>query len=358
MDTSAIHQAIRLNKYPDEMKWLTQSDAEFPEGITDLLRLCASNKKITLFAKKYHIETELLRSILLNFIDKVILNESNTGKRLLGLDSWSDADTVKLHYQFLIKIYHPDLNTSIHANEQTTRITKAYSELKDSPYTNESEFKNITLSRVPPKSFYSATQSAEMQISGFKTAFFTLLGLTVISIALITSYLFAPSNGELISKTTASETLNPQDVSMPTVNVFNNTFSMAKLDEKENPLTKDISLQGMLRDLEAYYENGNVEQIKPILANSPEIENQTDEQIQAKLETLFKITQERKMLLYDFEWLNVSGNIQGSGKFLSRYQMVGEKNWETRKGIAKITAQQQDQQLHIISFKLDNNTIE
>lgn len=357
MKTSAIHQAIRLNKHPDEMEWLTLPDAELPEGITDLLRLCASSKKTNSFSQKYHIDTESLRSILLNFIEKVILNETNTDEKLLGLDAEAESDVLKLHYQLLIKIYHPDLNTSSHANYQTSRITKAYKKIKDSFSNSETEYKNITLSRVPPKSFYNATKKAELEISGLRTAFFAFGALVLVSAALIVNYLYEPSKPELIAGIIRNDIENISHSTLPS-QVFENTFSMAKFDNASQVATSNLALQGILRDLEGYYEDGLIEYIKPILANSPEIKHQSDEQIQAKLETLFKITQERKMLLYDFDWLNISGTMQGNGKFLSRYQMTGEESWETRKGTAVVVAEQLNGQLHVISFKLENNTID
>lgn len=351
MNTSAIHQAIRLNKYPDEMEWLTLSDSEYPEGITDLLRLCASTKRMESFSQKYHIGTDVLSKILLNFIRKVILKETNSEEKLLGLDSYSDAELIKFHYQLLIKIFHPDVNTSSYASSQTSRITNAYNHLKRASKPSEIEFKNITLSRVPPKSFYNATRKAEQQISGFKTAFLAMTGIALVSVAIIITQLIAPNKPELVSRT---DTIS----SSPDKNVFESTFSLTKLENTFEIDTSDLALQNILRDLEGYYENGTVEQIKPILANSPEIGNQSDEQIQAKLETLFKITQERKMLLYDFEWLNISGNMKGSGKFLSRYQMIGEESWKTRKGNAFVTAEDTKGQLNITSFKLENTTID
>ncbi len=362
MNTSAIHQAILLNKYPLEMEKLTSLDADFPEGITDLLRLCASTQKLCSFSKKYDINVKTLRGILLNFIDKIILSDVNKGKRLLGLDAWEDTsknnEILKRHYQLLIKIYHPDTNTSEHANDQTIRINEAYKSLKVTSSNFAADYKNITLSSVPPKSFYNASKTVEHQISSFKTAFTILTGLALISVAIFASYLLDPSKPEIITQT-VSVGSTQQIPTTANTSTIKNVFSKARLDTNaHSAITDDANLQIELRNLEEYYEDGNVKRIKQILANSPETENQTDEQIQAKLVTLFKITQERKMLLYDFEWLNISGKTYGTGKFLSRYQMIGENSWVTRKGNAEVTVKELNKKLSITSFSLENNPID
>ena len=350
MNTSAIHQAIQLNKYPDEMEWLTSSNAVYPDGITDLLYLCSSKKRMESFADKYHIETSLLKNILINYIETVILKNSSSAEGLLGLDKSADLELIKKHYKLLIKIYHPDINSTTSASEKTQKITRAYNELRKTKIDENDKFKNITLSRVPPKPYYTASNTTQIENTGLKNAFIVMTVLALISLTIIVTQLFEPSKPQLIVKSTPSA-----EVEAPAIT--QNTFSRTKLDRSVTSNTSDLALQDILRDLEGYYENGEVEQIKPILANSPETRNQSDEQIQAKLETLFKITQERKMLLYDFDWINFSDIVKGSGKFLSRYQMIGEENWKTRKGNAEITATVINGQLTITSFKLENNNV-
>lgn len=351
MNTSAIHQAIRLNKYPKEMEWLTLPDAPYPEGVTDLLQLCSSYERMEHFSLKYHIETDALRTILLNFIERVILKETNTAESLLGLEKWTEFDLLRKHYKLLIKIYHPDINNSSFASIQTSRITTTYNTLKKNQNATDTSFKNITLSKVPPKHFYNPSSTVKQQKSSLKSAFFVMTVLALLSLTVIITQLFEQNKPQLIAKSEGDK--STKEITPP----FTNTFSMTQLQGNLSSFTPDLALQDILRDIEGYYENGAVEQIKPILANLPEISSQSDEQIQAKLETLFKITQERKMLLFDFDWLKVSGTYKGSGKFLSRYQIIGEEIWKIRKGDASITAKLINGQLSITSFKLENNDI-
>jgi len=343
MTYSAIDQAIRLNKNPKEMAWICQSSAVLPEGITDLLRLCSSNEKIKAFAEKYHTDAESLQKILLSFIDNVLLNESNPNEKLLGIDEDSDADQRKLHYQLLTKIYHPDRNSAHDAAYQTARITKAYQELKSQKLTGE--YKNISISRVPPKSFYNATAKAEQQLSGTKNAFIAMLAITVISAVWIGGYLYEPAAPELFSRNNTSN--------MEAKNT-NGQFTMATA---KNPSSEQNQLQSLLTTIETAYEKGNAAKIQTIL-NSPEIKQQSDKEVFSKLKNLFRITSERKMLLYDFEWTDQSGQISGKGKFLSRYHLNGENQWLTREGIASVIATKNKDVLDITSLKLDNKNID
>ena len=345
MTPSAIHQAIRLSKYPKEMSWICQSSAVLPEGVTELLRLCSSNEKIKEFADKYHTEAEPLQEMLLNFVDNVLLNETNSNEKILGVDEQADADKRKLHYQLLIKIYHPDKNTSHDAAYQTARIATAYQELKTQ--NTESEYKNIRISRVPPKSFYNATMKAEQQLSSVKSAFVALLTITVISTVWIGGYLYEPAAPELFSRSASD---NPQ-------NLANDQFAIINQPTVVSIKSEQDEFQYMLTNLETAYETGDAAKIQPLL-NSPEIKQQSDKEVFAKLENLFKITSDRKMLLYDFEWQNISGQVSGKGKFLSRYHLNGENQWLTREGVASIIATKSNKGLDITSLKLDNKNID
>ncbi len=349
MTPSAIHQAIRLSKYPKEMSWICQSSAVLPEGVTELLRLCSSNEKIKEFANKYHTDAEPLQKMLLNFVDKVLLNESNSNEKLLGVGEQADADKRKLHYQLLINIYHPDRNTSHDAAYQTGRIATAYQDLKTQ--NTKSEFKNIRISRVPPKSFYNATMKAEKQLSSVKSAFIAILTITVISAVWIGGYLYEPAAPELFSRS------NTDAIDNTPQNLTNDQFAISNHATVVSIKSEQDEFQYMLTSIETAYETGDAAKIQTIL-NSPEIKQQSDEEVFAKLKNLFKITSDRKMLLYDFEWQNISGQVSGKGKFLSRYHLNGENQWLTREGVASIIATKSKNGVDITNLKLDNKNID
>ncbi len=356
MTPSAIHQAIRLSKYPKEMAWMCQASVDLPHGMTELLRLCASSEKLEVFAKKNHTDATPLHEMLLNFISKVLLNKSNSNKRILGVKDLSDLEQLKLHYQLLIKIFHPDKNSSPDAVNQTSRITKAYQSIKDEQNNVADEYKNIRISRVPPKSFYQATVKAEQEISSIKSISLALLAVTLISAVWIGGYLYEPNNSELFSRNTeVGPKIQHADISaLKQDSAAVNQLSKASLSNANNDQQQ---FQVMLSDIESAYEKGNATKIQNIL-NSPEIKQQTNQEVFAKLEDLFEITSDRKMLLYNFEWKNISGQISGKGKFLSRYLLKGEDQWLTREGVASLLAKQADGKIDIQSLKLENTVID
>lgn len=337
------------------MAWLCQSSALLPSEITELLRLCSSNENIKDFAKKNHTDATPLQELLFNFIDNVLLNESNSNEKILGLTDNSDNELRKLHYQLLIKTYHPDRSSSPNAAYQTARITKAYQNLKNQKPIDE--YKNIRISRVPPKSFYTATNQAEQQISNIKSAFIAVLAITVISAVLIGGYLYEPSRQELFSKDALL--INNQDelFYQEQDKSFDNQFSKARQADIANASDSQNQLYSLLASIEVAYEKGDATKIQRIL-NSPEIKQQSDKDVFAKLKNLFRITSERKMLLYDFEWKNLSGQIYGKGKFLSRYHLNEQNQWLTREGIATVLVSKTDEKLDITSLKLDNKNID
>ncbi len=352
MKTPAIHHAIRLSKYPEEMAWLCFTDAEFPEGITDLLRLCASNRNNKNFADKNNIDSKELNEILLNFIEKAILRDGNSDEKILGTDNSTSIEQRKLHYQLLMRIYHPDINSTSQAADFSAKITNAYQRLKQQDnLANDNTSINVTEYRSPPKSYYQATQKAELQISNTRSAIAAVLSIFIFTLVALVGHLYDPANPELVSLTT---NINEKNLDTDS----KSQFRMAALNSTTETNITDTKLQILLRNLELAYEKGNVELIKPILANTPEIKGQTDQELSQKLKTLFEITSQRKMLLFDFDWKDVSGQLHGKGKFLSRYQLVGEERWLTREGTVLIKTQLTGNQLKVTQLELQNQSIE
>ena len=357
MSTTAIQLAFQLAKQPEDMKWLLAASTPLPSGITDLLRLCSSKKQLEKFSNNINVNTITIRKILVNFIEKVLVTEANSPEKTLGVEANYTSATLKLHYKLLMRIFHPDLSISKQASKKATLLSTAYQELKNKQEETQ-QFKNITLSRVPPKSFYYATRKAEKHHSGLKNTFFIFAGMGVISLGIIVNYLLVSEKPELIANSQKTEIL--EEIPTQNLNISTNKFSIAKANFSglaKNQTTETI-LQMILSDIETYYENGNVKRIKPILANTPEMQNQSDEQMQKKLENLFKITQQRKMLLYDFKWQNISGQFRGVGKFISRYQLINQMNWQTREGIAIVTAEEINNNISVTGLTLENNIIE
>jgi len=357
MKNLAIHQALRLDKYPDEMAWLCFPDSELPEGTTELLRLCTSKKLLEEFAEVHDLNSDTLNQALLYFVEKAMVIEGNSDEKILGTKLVNNTstnriqseETLKLHYQLLMKIFHPDINSNPKATQFATLVSNAYSNLKQKRADQE-ELITVSDYRKPPKSFYNATQKTEMQISNTRSAIAILSAITIFTLVAMIGHFYDPANPELITTNIEESSQEPE--------YFEQTNSIRKVAISSTLEISDSNLQTMLRKLESAYEDGRVDIIKPILANAPEIKNQTDQQINDKLETLFKITSDRKMVLFDFDWNNISGEIQGKGKFLSRYHLKGEEKWLTREGRATITLLKDGNKLSINQLELENSSIE
>lgn len=361
MNNLAIHQALRLEQYPEEMAWLCFPDSELPEGTTELLRLCTSKNKLEAFAKEHDLEEETLHKALMNFVEKAVVIEGNSNEKILATkkptnnsltNKIKSEETMKLHYQLLMKIFHPDINSNPNATHFSSLVSKAYSNMKqvnNHEHTTDQDG-SITVSeyRKPPKSFYQATQKTETKISNARSAIAILSAITIFTLVAMVGHFFDPASPELITTSIEKE---PQTSEATEPNPIRKAAISNAVD------ISDANLQAMLSKLENAYEDGRVDIIKPILANAPEIKGQTDQQLNDKLETLFEITNQRKMVLFNFDWSNISGQIQGKGKFLSRYHLEGEEKWLTREGTATITVIQDGRKLTVNQLELENQSI-
>ena len=352
MNTPAIHQAMRLEKHPEEMAWLCFPASDYPDGITDLLKLCSSKERLIEFSNANGFDPEDLSKSLFNFIEKAIVNENNSDEKILGTDKFSSSQIQKYHYQLLMKIYHPDLSDRPNSEHFSSLISKAYKKLKDKEKAQEKI--SFSENRRPPKSYYQATKKAESQISNTKSAIAIVSTLTIFAFVAFIGKLFDPTSPELVTNNDSIQVENTEPQSFIKVIATKPPIT----PPPERILATSTRLQMLLKELETAYEDGNVDAIKPILANAPEIRDQSAKELNDKLETLFKITDERKMVLFDFNWTNVSGTLKGKGKFLSRYKLVGETKWLTREGIASISAKKDNIKLKVTQFILENQTID
>lgn len=364
MNTPAIHQAMRLKRQPEDMAWLCFPDSDLPDGVTDLLRLCSSKELLAEFADTNGFDSEQLSIGLFNFIENVIVNKNNSDEKILGTDSFASLQLQKFHYQLLMKVYHPDHSTRPNAEEYTTTITKAYQRLKEKQKSQEKI--SFSESRRPPKSYYQATKKAETHISNTKTAIAMISAITIFAVVAMTGKFYDPANPELINAdkselNNTSEIIADNDV-IEAQNLIKIISARPKNNQSNEIKTIEATntkLQKLLKNLEVAYEEGIVSVIKPILANAPEIQDQSEKELNDKLETLFEITSERKMVLFDFTWTaTTTGIIKGKGKFLSRYKLVGETKWLTREGAASVSANNINNNLKITQIILENQSID
>jgi len=372
MNTTAIRQAIKLYKHPLEMSGLAAVHAALPSGTTDLLRLCASEKQLEAFSTERNLDSDMLYNVLTHFIENVLFKEGCSPYKILGIDETGidnidgepSSEKLRLHFQLLMNIYHPDRNRSSSSAFYTSKISKAYDVLKRDqantgitlPTPPEEQFYN-----EPPKSYYQATHKAQKQINQTRNTFFALASVAFLTLITTLIYLNQPDSSRLIVRNQAPATdtfaLASSLTSQQTLSTIDNTTY-----QNTGTVNRKISgkvMQTLLHKLENAYEQGNIKQITPILANVPELQQKTDAELSAKLKTLFKITQDRKMVLYDFSWVNIGGQIKGQGQFLSRYLLAGEDEWQTRTGPATVSAEiDNDDMIHITTLNMNDQEIQ
>ncbi len=393
MDTTAIRQAIKLYQQPVEMAEFMSVNASLPSGITDLLRLCASEKKLEAFSLERDVNPEMLYNILTHFIEKVLFKEGNTPCKILGVENtpvYSDTqldtdqdqnqsaiyELARQHYKLLMRIYHPDRNRSSSSSFYASKISRAYNAVKRSFQQDSSNSDGKQRCHAePPQSFFHASRKAQRHRHRTRNA---LYGFAAILCVMIIGAIFVntPDSSDLIVRNPVKQPPNAQasiqtqqdaqiklDDAVETVAIPIQTAASDLINHAHFTTTSVIhssgqvsasKMQVLLHELETAYEKGEVNKIKPILANAPEMQNQSDATLSAKLEALFKITRQRKMVLYDFNWQNIAGKIQGKGKFLSRFLLSGQDEWQTRTGVAIIKANIDHKQVTITRLDMQD----
>jgi len=349
MNTTAIHHAVRLKKHPEEMAWLRYPDSDLPDGITDLLRIYSAKDQQSAFAKTNNIDEKQLSESLFNFIDKVIVNNNNSDAKILGTDEFAKLQLQHFHFELLQGVY--DDSEDQESKEKIQLINDAYQRLEAIKRQKDGVI-SFSEQRKTLQSQPQENQSSALQSSSFKTIAAVLSSISIFALVAMAGKFNEPTTGSISVETSAEA----RDISTDAQAV------LVAANPSANKASPNISLinnskhtlQRLVKKLEMAYETGNVEAIAPILANSLDDQNQDQQQVSAKLNTLFEISAERKTMLYDFKWNNVANSLQGQGKFLSRYQLVGEKDLLTRSGNALISAQIIDSKLTITQLALEN----
>ena len=340
------------------MAWLYYPDSDLPEGMTDLLRITASPELLEKFAENNNLQANELSNSLFNFIEKVMLNEKNTNEKILGADKLTSVQCQKYHYQLLSSIYDPASSKRENADKYLALITTAHQEI----IANTKEQEQICFSehRRTQNHSHVAVAQAQTKQSYAKTAVALFSAFAVITLVSMAGKLSDPANPEIITQNKTNNTIIENET-LDKRNIVKVTTLKTKISAAPTRpaiQANSLDVQSLLKGLETAYEQGNVDTIKPILANAPDIQDQTEKQLNDKLETLFEITNERKMVLFDFKWADVAGNLEGKGKFLSRYLLVGESEWINREGTAFVKAQLIDNELKVTQLKLENQTID
>ncbi len=144
MKSEAIRCAIKLYSEPALLVRFSDPFRQLPRGITELLRLVSSDSALKKISSLNHLHADRFKTILINYIQTVLLREENSDLRKLGLTNSADSLQCKLHYKLLMNIFHPDkTHHKTTPHYYTQFIAQAYKNIKTNP--PSSDFTKISL---------------------------------------------------------------------------------------------------------------------------------------------------------------------------------------------------------------------
>jgi len=162
--SEAIRCAIKLYSEPTLLARFSDPFRQLPRGITELLRLVSSDKALKKISALNHLHADLLKTILINYIQVVLLREENSDLRKLGLTHSADLSQCKLHYKLLMNIFHPDkAQHKTNPHYYTQFISRAYKNIKSNPQSF-----NFTKTSLPHRASTIQKQS-NAQLNSNKT---------------------------------------------------------------------------------------------------------------------------------------------------------------------------------------------
>lgn len=225
MKSEAIRYAIKLNAEPAMLACFSDPQRKLPRGVTELLRIVSSDAALKQVSIKNNIDAKRFRKILLNYIQKILLQKDNSDLRTLGLDQSADSSLRRLHYRLLMNVFHPDkLGHDPVPHQFTQLISKAYKNTKNEQVLH-SHKRPIT-----SKFSVSASMKDSQHIKGFKRFFVAnnndvfvrnnwiapVFGLSLISV-LIMLFVLTPSSPQMVVKKTSDSLI--QEIASQEINL-------------------------------------------------------------------------------------------------------------------------------------------
>jgi len=205
--SEAIRCAIKLYSEPTLLARFNDPFRKLPRGITELLRIVSSDTALKNISLKNKLHAPHLKKVLINYIQLVLLQDSNSNKRKLGLDNNSNPSQAKLHYKLLMNIFHPDKSSDNIDPRFSQTILCAYKNLQHSSENIKKTTTTSSLKKTPSplkhKRSYSGKNTSLFKAKQ-KNALKKIGLLKSGSIAVLTMTLglalLMPSSPQLISK--------------------------------------------------------------------------------------------------------------------------------------------------------------
>ena len=211
MKSEAIRCAVKLYAEPELLTRFNDPFHKLPRGITELLRIVASDTALKKVSSINHLHPYRFKKILLHYILTVLLQENNSDYRKLGLSYNADQAQCKLHYKLLMNIFHPDkINNEAMSHYHTQLISRAYKNIKNNPLPPAvlTQFSTPSLSFKRNNSFqlseaaeqYFKLENRKLILRKYLTYPLTIIGFSLIIIFTTTFFLLSLSSPQLVIK--------------------------------------------------------------------------------------------------------------------------------------------------------------
>lgn len=128
-EIAAVRDALDLMHVPSRVRLMRC--APLPDGVSFLLRIAAGDEDARSFASNVTGRSDhVIQSAASFFIEQALLFPEADSYRVLGATPQSSAHELRQNMAFLLRWLHPDLNSMDDRSVFTTRVTRAWEDLK------------------------------------------------------------------------------------------------------------------------------------------------------------------------------------------------------------------------------------
>lgn len=128
-DIAAVRAALDLMHVPSRVRLIRC--APLPDGVCFLLKIAAGDEDARSFASNVTGRSEeMIQSAAGFFVEQALLFPEADSYRVLGATPQSSAQELRQNMAFLLRWLHPDINRLDDRSVFTTRVTRAWEDLK------------------------------------------------------------------------------------------------------------------------------------------------------------------------------------------------------------------------------------
>ncbi len=345
---------------PERYKHYSDGIFELPEYIETLLFLTSDDDAIIKAITPPQLSactTQQIQHMVRDFIRKTLVTSNSNPLRTLGLTTQIDHSTIEKHYLRLMHLCKGDgQQTQPWSNTVKTQIKEAYLSLTESAVTpmgsqqtlpeidQHATLDHLVDVNTPPdvstphatEEFLTVVAPTKNLTASDATPMVETLPLKIISDKKYGGSIIAATVAMiiLILTITPSDTYLPNQLTEEVNTVLSDTHLPNQLEEvntvitvQERPSTEaladntdkkptDKKLNRLLAEFSAFYESGDLEQIRHLFTDNAITNDSTNRvEITEDYQQLFALTTSRKMYMSNFNWTTNSSEATGTGTF-------------------------------------------